>query len=38
MKVNFSAFITLHYMSTLMGNQREISAIVSPASEFNNEG
>lgn len=37
MKVNFSAFVTLHYRSTLMGNQREKFAIISPASEFDNE-
>lgn len=35
MEVNFSAFITLHYISTLVGNQTEKVAIVSCTSDFN---
>lgn len=38
MKVNFSAFIALHYTSTLIGNQREKFAIISPASDFGMRG
>lgn len=37
MKVNFSPFITLHYIGTLVGNQREKVSIVSRASEFHND-